>query len=307
MKKFALLLVAVFFTAISSSVFAQGTGTAPSIGSTHQYWVNGDFGSPSTAGASSNYTWWISIDENNLLTPTTNTSHFSVTGGAAYNTATVGTSGGNGIQLVWNPVSAGGTYYLVVKENDGTCDNIKAVAIQPVNNFEIVFAALDESEDAKDNPERCAPDIAVTATGTTISYNYGSDEYIYKISSTGLYSDWTFNYAFTNTLGAATPVIAYSTDGSAYSPVSTSGTGVSVDPDTNGQKTVYFKVTLTNGTEEGLDGQSMALTLTNISDGNNPPAKIYKSNGTDEFGVGVDVKQTQTVKARPATTSISFN
>ncbi len=303
MKKFALLLVAVFFTAFSSSVFAQG-GTEPSIGSTHQYWVNGTFDAPST-GASSNYTWWISTDESNLLTPTANTSHFSVTGGAAYNTATVGTSGGNGIQLVWNPVSAGKTYYLVVKENDGTCDNIKAVAIQPKNNFEIVFAALDENDTYTDNPERCAPDIAVTADGTTISFNYGSDEYIYKISSKGLYSDWTFNYAFTNSLGTATPVIAYSTDGSAYSTVNESGTGISVDPDTNGQKTVYFKVTLTNGTEEGLSGQSMALTLTNISDGINEPAKIYKSNGTDEFDG--DVKQTQTVKARPATSPISSN
>lgn len=302
MKKFVLLLVAVFFTAISSSVFAQGTGTAPSIGSTHQYWVNGTFGSP-TSGTNSNYTWWISIDENNLLTPTTNTSHFSVTGGAAYNTATIGTSNGNGIQLVWNPVSAGKTYYLVVKENDGTCDNIKAVAIQPVNNFEIVFAALDESEDAKDNPERCAPDIAVTATGTTISYNYGSDEYIYKISSTGLYSDWTLNYAFTNNLGTATPAIAYSTDGTNY--VSTGVSDLKTVTPVDGVKTVYFKVTLTNGTEEGLDGQSMALTLTNISDGNNPPAKIYMSNSSTEF-VG-DVKQTQTVKARPATSPISSN
>ncbi len=113
----------------------------------------------------------------------------------------------------------------MVKENDGTCDNIKAVAIQPKNNFEIVFAALDESDAGTDNPERCAPDIAVTADGTTISFNYGSDEYIYKISSKGLYSDWSFNYAFTNSLGTASPAIAYSTDGSDYSPASASGTG----------------------------------------------------------------------------------
>jgi hypothetical protein len=49
----------------------------------------------------------------------------------------------------------------------------------------------------------------------------------------------------------------------------------------------------------------MALTLTNISDGTNAPSKIYKSNGTDEFAG--DVKQTQTVKARPATSPISSN
>ncbi len=302
MKKLVFLFVAVLFTAMSANVFAQGTGTAPSIGSTHQYWVNGTYGSPTTGAELSTYTWWISTSPLDLKTPTTSTSHFTVTGGATYNTPEVGETG---IELVWNPVSAGGTYYIVIKENDGTCENIKAVAIQPVNAFDVVFAAVDESNADADNPSRCAPEIALTASGTTITYNYGSDEYLYKISSDGLYSDWTFDFDFTNTIGSATPTIEYSTDGSTYSTEGSASGSKTVTP-ASGATTVYFKVTLDNTTaEEGTSGQNMVLTLTNLSDGTNAPAHIYMSDGTTEF-TG-DIEQTQTVNARPATTSIGSN
>ncbi|HKI88800.1 MAG TPA: hypothetical protein VKA38_07230 [Draconibacterium sp.] len=306
MKKLVFLLATVIFTAISASVFAQGSGVTPQIGSSHDYWVNASDASTQTSGSGSTYTWWVSNTPSDLLQQMTAGTEFTVLSG------TYAGSGGVDnftIQLKWNPVSAGNTYYLVVKENDGSCDNIKAVAIEPVNAFDITFATIDGSGADADSTARCAPDIAVSASGTTITYNYGSDSYIYKISSAGLYSDWTFNYAFTNTLGNASPTIEYSTDGSSYSSVSSSGTGVSVTPD-SGAKTVYFKVTLDNGDtggtyEEGLSGQKMVLTLSSISDGTNSPAHIYKSNGSTEF-TG-DVKQIQTVKARPSTSTIGSN
>ncbi len=302
MKKLVFLFATVLLTAISANVFAQGTGTAPEIGSTHQYWVNGTYGSPNSGAESSIYTWWISTSSSDLTTPTTSTSDFTVTGGATYNTAEVGETG---IELVWNPASVGNTYYLVIKENDGACENIKAVAIQPVNAFDVIFAAVDELDADSDNPDRCAPEIALTATGTAISYNYGSDEYIYKISSDGLYSDWTFDFAFTNTIGSATPTIKYSMDGSTYADEGSVSGSKTVTP-TLGAATVYFKVNLDNTTaEEGLSGQSMILTLTNLSDGSNTPAHIYMSDGTTEFTGGIE--QTQTVNARPATTSIGSN
>lgn len=304
MKKLVILFAAAVLTAMNLNVYAQGTGTAPQIGSTHQYWVNGTFGSP-TSGATSNYTWWISENTADLTQPTANTSHFTVTGGATYNTSTSGGSGGNGIELVWNPASAGNTYYLVVEEDDGTCTNIKAVAIQPVNAFEVIFAAIDGTGADKDNPERCAPDIALSASGTTITYNYGSDEYLYKIISSGLYSDWTFDFDFTNSVGSASQTIEYSTDGTNYTTEASASGSKTVSP-ASGSATIYFRVTLDNGTEEeGTSEQSMKLTLTNISDGSNAPSKIYMSDGTTEFTGAIE--QTQTVNARPATTGISSN
>lgn len=307
MKKLFLLFAAVVLTAISAKTFAQTSGTAPYIGATHQYWVNGSFGTPS-GHASSTYTWWISSSTTDLLTRTGSTSDFTVVstnGGADYDTSgeTV-----NGIELTWNPSAAGNTYYLVVEENDGTCTNLKAVAIQPVNAFDVVFAAIDESDNDSDNPSRCAPDIALTASGTTITYDYGSDSYIYRISSAGLYSDWTFNYSFANTLGDATPTIEYSTDGSSYNTTAVSGSKT-VTPSA-AAATVYFRVSVDNGdtggtAEEGLAGQSMVLTLTGISDGVSGPAHIYSSDGATEFTGAVE--QTQTVNARPSTTGIQTN
>ena len=308
MKKLFILLAVVTLTAMSAKVFAQGgTGVAPQIGSAHDYWVNADDETEQASGIGNNYRWWVSDLTTDLKTPMTNAGEFTVLSGT-YD----GTGGVNNftIQLVWNPISAGGTYYLVVEETDAEgCKNLKATAIQPVNAFGVIFAAVNEADENADNPSRCAPDIALTADGTTITYDYGSDEYIYKITSTGLYSDWTFNYEFTNSLGDATPTIEYSTDGTSYAATNISGTGISVDPDATGQATVYFRVSVDNGdtsgtAEEGLSGQSMVLTLTQISDGTNAPATILNNNGDD---ISLDVKQTQTVKARPATTGIGYN
>jgi hypothetical protein len=51
----------------------------------------------------------------------------------------------------------------------------------------------------------------------------------------------------------------------------------------------------------------MVLTLTNISDGTNAPANIFKADGVTAFGEEDDIEQTQTVKARPATSGIGYN
>ena len=203
MKKFALLLVAVFFTAISSSVFAQGTGTAPSIGSTHQYWVNGTFNSP-TSGTNSKYTWWISTNADNLLERTTNDAHFTVitaNGGAAYDTEA---ESKNGIEIKWNPsASTESYYYLVVQEIgvDPICTNMKAVAIRPTNNFSLLFEAIaSDGISPTDNPSRCPADIILTASGADIIYNYNTDNFMFKLTSSNLYSDWSFVGTIAETL-----------------------------------------------------------------------------------------------------------
>nr|WP_321353680.1 hypothetical protein [uncultured Draconibacterium sp.] len=297
MKKLVLLIVAVVFTAISTNVFAQSTGTLPYIDATHQYWVNGAFGDDN----GSTYKWWISTTPADLKTAIADPSGFvTVTGtGAAYNTA----GEVNGIEFTWLPSAAGNTYYLVVEENDGTCTNIKAVAIQPVNSFDVTFAAVGTSGDT-DNPERCAPDIALTASGTTISYDYGIGEYIYKITAVGISSEWAFNFDFTNSLDGASSDIGYSIDGSTYS----TGESTSGSKTVSGSTTVYLKVTVTNGaTTEGTSGQSMALELSNILvGGTTSPANIFMSDGSTLFSGGT-VEQTQTVKARPATSGIQTN
>jgi len=306
MKKLLFLSIFALFALVSANVFGQaGQGAAPSIGSTHSYWVNGtDVGAITSGKEGSTYTWWVSDGSNNLLTPLAQTD-FTATSG--YNSATVDQ---NGIELKWNPSSAGNTYYLVVKE-DGVaplCTNVKAYAIQPQNRFELTFAAL-ESDGATpgDDLSRCAPDISLTASGTAITYNYGTADYQFKLTATGLYAGWSFTNAFTNVLHNANSTIEYKIGAGAWT---SNAASISVPANPAGTETVYFRVSVDNGTtagtsEEGLTGQSMKLTLSNIQDaGTNAVTKITNNAGDTMTSTPA---QNQTVQARPATTVIQSN
>jgi hypothetical protein len=114
MKK--LLILSVFALVLFSiSSFAQGTGTAPSIGSIHKYYVNGTFNTPTAGSEKSSYTWWISTNPSNLLARTGLTSDFTVTAtGVAYDSKTLGSAKGTGIEIQWNP-SASTTTWLYRK------------------------------------------------------------------------------------------------------------------------------------------------------------------------------------------------
>jgi hypothetical protein len=320
MKKLLFLSVFALFALASANVFGQaGQGLAPSIGSIHEYWVNANAdGSAQNSGTGSTYSWWISKNGGALLTsietPGDATADFTV------NSGTYGTAGATDnykIKLTWNPSSSSATasnpFYLVVKEvNAEGCANIKAVAIIPKNNFQLVFAALDETGTAVDNNSHCAPDISLSATGTDITYNYGTGDYQFKLSASGLYTSWSFTNAFANDLHSANGTIQYkigSGDWNDYS--STTNLNITVPANPAGSEVVYFKVHVVNGSiptggEEGKDGQTMKLTLSGVKDaGNNPVTKIFKYDGTTEFGSTVE--QTQTVKARPNTSNISSN
>jgi len=309
MKKLLFLSIFTFFALVSANVFGQNSGSLPSIGSTHEYWVNGSpTSSTQTAGVGSTYTWWISTNTADLKVVDTSTD-YTVAGGAAYNSGAVNA---NSIKLIWNPISSGKTYYLVIKE-DGVsplCTNIKAYPIQPKNNFELVFAMLSgttTNTTTGDNLNRCAPDVSLSASGTTITYNYGSDSYLFKLTSKGLYTTWKLDYAFTNTLGTSTDTYEYSTDGGlTYTSATSTGSAVTIPASATGTKDVFIRVNLANGTNEGLAAQTMALKLTNVIDaGGNTVTKIYSSNGTSD--ITLNPTQTQTVKARPATTGIQSN
>jgi hypothetical protein len=313
MKKLLFLSIFALFALVSANVFGQnqGTGAAPSIGSVHEYWVNGNGdGSSQTSGTGNTYSWWISKGGNNLTsieTPGDATSEFSVTGGTY---GATGTSNNYKIGLRFNPSAADELYYLVVKETSSdNCYNIKAFAIQPKNNFKIIFAALESDGTEGDDLSRCAPDITLSASGTDINYNYGSDNYQFKLIASGVYTSWTFTNTFENVLHSANGTLQYKIgEGATWSPYSSS---VTVPANPNGAEVVYFKVDVVNGSlpgtgEEGRDGQSMKLTLTDIKDaGGVNTAKVFKSNGTTEFS-GSPV-QNQTVKARPNTTGIQSN
>lgn len=304
MKKLVFLFAAVLLTAISANVFAQtNTGVLPSVGSTHDYWVNATNETSQTSGTGNTYIWWISTDAADLIAQETPGTDFAVTSG------TYGGAGGVNnftIGLTWNPSSVGTTYYLVVEETDATgCKNVKASAIQPTNNFALQFVALQsDGTSIGDDITRCAPSISMSAAGTTITYNYGSDNYLFKLTASNIYSAWSFANTFANTVGSATPTTQYRIG--AAGTWTDIATPITVPANATGTEEVYVRVNLDNSTaEEGTTEQTIQLTLSDVKDAGNNNVTII-TNAADT-NITADPVQIQTVSARPATTTIGFN
>jgi hypothetical protein len=303
MKSLVFLFAAVVLTAISVNLFAQtNTGLLPSVGSEHDYWVNATDETTQTSGIGNTYVWWISTDAADLVAQETPGTDFTVTNGTY-----AGTGGVNNftIGIKWNPSAVGKTFYLVVEETDGTgCKNVKATAIQPTNNFKLEFVALESDGTTKgDNLSRCAPAITMSAAGTVISYNYGADNYMFKLTASDIYSSWSFVNTFANVIGTASATIEYKVKATGtWTPIASP---ITVPASATGTEEVFVRISLVNGTEEGTTAQTLQLTLSDVKDaGDNVVTEITDSTGGDITSAPV---QKQTVSARPATTTIGFN
>ncbi|WP_319510990.1 hypothetical protein [uncultured Draconibacterium sp.] len=306
MKKLVFLLTAVVVTAFSSSVFAQGTGGAPIVGSSHDYWVNASSESNQTSGVGNNYTWWVSTNTADLTDQEVAGTDFTVNSGTY---AGVGGEDNFTIDITWNNSAAGNTYYVVVEETDAEgCKNLKAMAVQPVaSDFALQFVALAANGDAGNDLDRCAPDIAISASGTTISYDYGSDTLAFKLIATDIFSAWDFTGTFNNSIGAATPTLQYQVGGTSGSwSAFTSGDAVTIPYNAAGTEDVYVRVVVDNSSsEEGTSAQTVELTLSNVTGtGNVAVTEITDASDAD---ITASPVQTQTVKARPATSGIGSN
>ena len=318
MKKLLILSLIAFFALSSAKVFAQGgTGIAPEIGSTHTYYVNSSDGTTQDVGHVGNsYTWWISTNDADLTVANTS-SDFTVVGSsvASYNASSPELNAFS-ISITWNPASSAATaanpYYLVVKETDAStgCSNLKVLPIVPTNNFTLQYVALTSGGAPADNvTDNCAPDVAVSASGGTITYDYGDGDYEFKLTPSGLgaASSWEFAYAFNNTIGTgATQTLTYSVDGGTnFIPLPASPVTV-----TSGTTSVIVKVNLNYGTTagahyEGLAAQTVQMTISGVQDaGGNAATDITNNAGTSIAGSAV---QTQTINARPGTSIIGYN
>ncbi|WP_346855874.1 hypothetical protein [uncultured Draconibacterium sp.] len=305
MKKLVLLFVAVFITAISANVFAQNSGTEPSPGSIHDYWVNSSDDGASHDHDGNSYTWWISMDENDLADVETNDGTYFTINSGNYNSETLNDYK---LNITWTAASADTTLYLVVAEMDGTstCINKKAIAIQPQSHFVLKFVALegDETSDSTNNYTQCAPDITLSAAGTTISYDYGSGTYMFKLIAQDIYTDWSFVNTLTDGFGAAV-------DTTSQFKVGNSGTWtnitdpVSVNANPAGTEEVYVRTVVNFNTEEGLTDQTLTLTLTDIKDVNDTAVSdVIDADDVSFVGGAI---QTQTITARPSTSGIGSN
>jgi len=308
MKKLLILSLIAFFALSSAKVFADGVN--PVAGAIHQYWV--DKGGTGTDANSNGiwddhegnyYTWFVTDGSGFQETDALSQTDFSFTSGYKSRTQNL-----NQVEIKWNASSIGKTFFLVViEEGANSCKNVKVQPIYPTNNFDLVFTSLDENSQLADDPNRCAPDVAVSATdngdGTySIGYDYGESDLLFSLTPSGIDSKWYFTPTLNITKGNATETLEWSDDGTNYTSF-TSGSPIEVPA---GTTTVLVRVKLTNSSaEEGTGGQSVLLTLTDMKDeAGNLVQNVY-DNASNAYSA--DPQQTQTINARPATSTIGYN
>lgn len=299
MKKLFLVFSAVLLTAISANVFAQNTGLLPSVGSSHDYWVNKTvLGDHDATHVGNSYKWWVSNDNTDLTNfLTDDDTYFTIDpSGVTYNIAMVDSFN---IGIVWNAAAVGDTFYVVVEET-GNCANVKAIGVIPQNDFEVQFVALQANGTTiGDSLSRCAPDIALSAADLVVTYDYGTDTAMFKVKASGIYSGWSLDNAFDLTaLGAPTTNVEYQIGAGAWNAITTT---INVEANALGTEEVFLRVALDNETtNEGIAEQIIKLTLSNVTDGSNG-ATITDATGDD---ITAEPVQLQTIEARPTTSGI---
>jgi len=297
MKKLVILLAAVLLTAISTNVFAQ---EAPEVGSVHNYAV--------TFTSGNSYDWDVTSDF---------AGNTSIDGSIV--SIASGTNDAN-INVTWTNPVPGTTYFVHVTETGAdNCTNRKVLAVNPVNNFTLDIFSVDLSDadtDKGETNEICAADITIDGyDGTDFTYNYHKDSVFYKVIADGINldnTDWSpqFTISHEGILGTAvTAGWATSINGTYTMGLATDGSVNDIIVETTATTTgeIWIKVVIDNSTtNEGLSANDITV---NLVQDPNPGTDDSNLSGEDENGndvtdTGNDAR-TQTVKARPATTSIT--
>ena len=280
MKKLLYILTLVAFMGISANSFAQGTGVAPHIGSTHTYTV--------TDHSGNSYLWSVTSD---------------FKGATATAVASLSSTTGNSINITWVSPTPGTTYFVHVVETaspaNGGCTNHKVLAVTPSNEFDMAVVAIDKDDTAVLTGEgllACAPDVAVTGytEGTQdFVYDYGKNTFYYKITATGIgTNDWNPEFDINIESGTAEATYGKSSGSETIALAAVDGTvntGIVAAYD----EAIYVKVVVTN--TEGTSKNDVVLTLSTTS---------TDVNGNAVKNPITTPVSTQTVKARPATSGI---
>ncbi|NQU33819.1 MAG: hypothetical protein HQ521_11330 [Bacteroidetes bacterium] len=290
MKKFIFLFAAVLFTAISSNLFAQGTGINPGVGEVKTYSVADHVGST--------YTWTVTVAADGSGT------NLLIAG-----TIVSGTSAVYTIDLTWSNLATGNIYYVHVVEDDGTCSNHKVLAVQPINQFEMDIANVDNAGAALANTfETCAPAVTniawngadpVTALNANdFDYDYGTVTFYYKVTATGITgTDWDPVFVINETSTGTVTAEWATTVGGAYT------SGLNTDGSVNtftvtGSNEFFVKVIVANGiVDEGTTARDIEINLDETASADEH-SNIVVSTNTDTID--------QTITARPATGNIGY-
>lgn len=269
MKKLVFLLTTVIVTAFGSSVLAQGTGVAPSLGSTHTYTING--GTPTSGNT---YTW--TVDKGTL-------------GTTASTEVVIDDTDPVNVDITWTSDAVPGTsYYVRVVETvtATSCSNEKILVVVPTNPFYLEISSTQTTV--------CYPSpVTVTAPVDVPTYNHGSVDFIYTVSANNIGSGTSYQFDITELLSDDTNFsssLAVTNGTLTGSTVTSSGTG-----SVTLTYTVTNDVAFTNATDPDGDAADINLNIAISSELTN---QNVPGNGSGSKNVTINVE-------RPNTTIIS--
>lgn len=164
MKKVFILFAAVVLTAMSVDVFAQSTGTAPSPGATHNYFITDN----------GNTMLWT-VTKGDLTSPAGTDADIDDASQASTN-------------ITWDAsVTVGDWYYVHILETDGTgCSNEKVLPVQiTASSFYLTLAAANAT-DCYDGSV-----VVSLADASTPNYDHGNTTIVFTVTPTGLSTSYT--------------------------------------------------------------------------------------------------------------------
>lgn len=270
MKKLVLFFAAVLITAIAADLFAQGTGTAPTLGSIHEYSINGG-----TAVSGNSYTW--SVYKGNLST-------------SAGTDVTIGdATAGPSVDLTWNSTATPGVNYYVkiVEETADGCQNAKVLLVVPTNPFYLAIST------AQTSPVCYANDVDVSLSSDEPQYDHGTVDLVYTVTPNNIGTGTGYQFDITELLSNTTNF----TTSLALSSGSISGSTVTVS--NTSAVTLTFTVTndvsFTNTTDAAGSAANIDL---NVAITGGKTNQDVVDNGTGTKNVTVEA-------ARPTTSGIT--
>jgi hypothetical protein len=229
-----------------------------------------------------------------------------------YRDATAGDGSPSTTQITWdaaglNTVTPAAPLFVVVDytapASTGCANNMKVYPIVPTNGFIVDIYNLNASfvpQTFGTTLSSCYSNIkSATYSGGAIVTDYGTNYLYYEVVAANFSSSWTPTLAISGLQTGQTGTVEWAYDNT-FSTVYASGDPVNtLVTNTSTGVSIFVRVTVNNGTYEGLSNTSIVFTANGVSNGK--PDVI----NTDCTQTSLtDDQSTQTLQARPTVTSV---
>lgn len=266
--------------------------------------------------AGGSFQWWATTDQA-FIAAGTNNIGTRLTSPALLGTSTSYgvTSTVNNVDITWSSATladAVATPTFVVAQYDAACaNNLKVYKITPTNGFTVDILNLNAAKVPVDivNPytapfSTCVSPIqSATYSGTAIVTDYGTNVLYYEVVAANFTGSWVPTFSFpTPAVGMTiTAVWDYDTGFGTPHPLNNGDPVLTSVTNTSNGVSIFVRVTIQNGTYEGLADFSYPLYVNGIDAALQPDVPNSDCASAPSL---IDDLATQTLLARPTVTAV---